>query len=139
MDQDDPAASAVTPDIVSRAVSEPPALPEDPQQTLVPHKPHPLSVSLAPPSPTLAIDADNGLDAELNSLDPGPIPSLEDPSILNPEEIVTLDMSALGPDGTQFEGTHDLTQLQAADVLLGGEAVDESIDPFEPPSLVDES
>ena len=49
---------------------------------------------------------------------------------------MSLDMSGIGPDGEQFEGAQDLSQLQSGDPLLGGPLMDENIgDPFVvPPS-----
>ena len=44
---------------------------------------------------------------------------------------MSLDMTGIGPDGEQFEGAQDLSQLQGPDLLLGGTAMDESDDPFE--------
>jgi hypothetical protein len=45
-----------------------------------------------------------------------------------------MDISTLAPDGLGLEGSHDLTQLDEADALLGGPLqMDESDDPFAPP------
>ncbi|KLO15059.1 hypothetical protein SCHPADRAFT_871747 [Schizopora paradoxa] len=124
---------------ISRAVSEP-GLPQE--ETTV-RKPHPLSVSLVPDSPTatVAVDGDDALlavDAALKPLED----DLEIPTLgagvegalpeLSGDAIGDLTMADLGPDGTQFEGAGDLGQLQGTDSLLGGEMMDQSGDPFEP-------
>lgn len=45
-----------------------------------------------------------------------------------------MDISTLAPDGLGLEGSHDLTQMDEADALLGGPLqMDESDDPFAPP------
>ncbi|THV07587.1 hypothetical protein K435DRAFT_262004 [Dendrothele bispora CBS 962.96] len=41
-----------------------------------------------------------------------------------------LDMSALGPDGLELEGTHNMTQLDGDDALMGGPMMDNTLDPF---------
>lgn len=127
---------------ISRAVSEPGVV-QDPEETAV-RKPHPLSVSLVPDSPTAtqtAVDGDDALlvvDAALKPLED----NLEMPALgtvvdatlpdLGADGLGDLTMADLGPDGTQFEGTGDLGQLQGTDSLLGGELMDQSGDPFEP-------
>lgn len=45
-------------------------------------------------------------------------------------EGLELDISGLGPDGLQLENTHDLSQIDGPDGLIGGSLMDESIDPF---------
>ena len=46
-------------------------------------------------------------------------------------ESLELDISGLvGPDGLQLENTHDLSQLDGPDGLIGGPLIDDSIDPF---------
>ena len=49
---------------------------------------------------------------------------------------MSLDMTGIGPDGEQFEGAQDMSQLQPTDALLGGPLMDEAMgDPFSvPPS-----
>ncbi|KAH8119921.1 hypothetical protein DFH11DRAFT_1557300 [Phellopilus nigrolimitatus] len=149
--EDDPATS-VGPDVASRAVSEPVAVAQESEEaTPARPKPHPLSMSLVPDSPTPAPDIDeNGMDVGLKpldstldaslALDDVAGTSLQVPPELSGDievgdiEVGDMDMSRLGPDGTQFEGTGDLAQLQGTDVLLGGETMDESVDPFNPPS-----
>ncbi|KAG2023020.1 hypothetical protein CC2G_000725 [Coprinopsis cinerea AmutBmut pab1-1] len=41
-----------------------------------------------------------------------------------------LNMTGLGPDGLPLEGSHDLSQLDPADSLVGGNLMDQSGDPF---------
>lgn len=48
-------------------------------------------------------------------------------------EGLELDISGLGPDGLQLENTHDLSQIDGPDGLIGGSLMDESIDPFANP------
>ncbi|TDL28218.1 hypothetical protein BD410DRAFT_824913 [Rickenella mellea] len=141
MDQDDPAASVV-PDTasVSRAVSEPIVPPTESEGASAPPQPHPLSMSLVPPSPTPQPGIDGVLDADLQPPEPtiDLAASLDgaDPSVLpdlTPDDLPTLDLSGLGPDGTQFESSDDLSQLQATDIILGGEVMDQSVDPFSAP------
>jgi len=45
-------------------------------------------------------------------------------------EGLELDISGLGPDGLQLENTHDLSQLDGPDGLIGGSLMEGSIDPF---------
>lgn len=45
-------------------------------------------------------------------------------------EGLELDISGLGPDGLQLENTHDLSQLDGPDGLMGGPLMEDSIDPF---------
>lgn len=104
-----------------------------------------------PPSPkaqlTLSVDVDDtdgsnplsldgpldDMDMSLNPMDPGLVTELnvgEVSEVLNDEGGVELDISALGPDGLGLEGTHDLSQMDPDDVLMGGVMLDGSEDPF---------
>ena len=166
MDQDDAANSNVpetTPGPMSRDVSEPaPIRPKDesgdvsaPQSKPASPKPHPLSISFQPPTPTPAPedvdeslqdalrppetggDEDGGLDAD--GLGGGPLDGgvdVGDMGDMGGDEGMNLDMRGIGPDGEQFEGADDLSQLQATDPLLGGPLMDQNMDdPFAvPPS-----
>ncbi|KAI0706146.1 hypothetical protein BC835DRAFT_8738 [Cytidiella melzeri] len=126
MDQDEITNSvAPTPAPMSREVSEPPQIPREESKPATP-KPHPLSVSFQPPSPTPVVE-DDVLDESLK-----PLEETVDPVDEGVDD-VGLDMSQMGPDGEAFEGVGDLSQLQATDALLGGpsllvDAMDE--DPF---------
>ena len=47
---------------------------------------------------------------------------------------MSLDLTGIGPDGEQFEGAQDMSQLQPTDALLGGPLMDEAMgDPFSVP------
>jgi len=54
----------------------------------------------------------------------------EETSILDPTTVEGMDMAALGPDGTSFEGVNDLTQMEGGDDLLGVPIMDTTDDPF---------
>ena len=141
MEQD----TSVATDTASRAVSEPIAPQQETEDTTpAPTKPHPLSMSLVPDSPTPAPE-----------LDESNLTVLEEPSEVLEEDVSgpalqvlpemsgelselsvvgDIDLAQLGPDGEPFEGSGELAQLQATDDLLGGEAMDQSADPFISPS-----
>lgn len=124
MDQDE-AATSVPPDTTpaSRAVSEPLAPKEDSKAASP--KPHPLSVSFQPPSPSPA--PEEVLDEALQPAGDGLVGDVTDITGLGPD--MTLDLTGLGPDGEPFEGAQDIEQLQAGDPLLGaGTLLDESMD-----------
>jgi hypothetical protein len=81
----------------------------------------------------------DGIDTTLQPLEGpssvvalGDVGTLKIPTANDADDLADLDMTALGPDGAQFETAGDLTQLQPADTLLGGEVMDESSDPFKP-------
>jgi hypothetical protein len=127
MDQDEPANS-------SRAVSEPVLMKdsEAPSKATTP-KPHPLSVSFQPPTPPPlpqeAAEDPQTLTATLGA-------GLDEGAGLDPDDIMNLDMSQLGPDGEPFGGNDTLLEVQVEDVILGGsELMDHTEDPFAPPSL----
>ena len=47
---------------------------------------------------------------------------------------MSLDLTGIGPDGEQFEGAQDMSQLQPTYALLGGPLMDEAMgDPFSVP------
>lgn len=140
MEQDDQ-TNSVAPDSASRAVSEPVTVPPEREElTPAPPKPHPLSMSLVPGSPSPPPEVDETtLNTDLTQLDPavddesGALGDVTTSLQVPPElsgDINDLDLSQLGPDGEPFESTGDLAQLQATDSLLGGEVMDESSDPF---------
>jgi hypothetical protein len=128
-EEEDPTHSA-PPEAISRDTSEP-ILPKEelPSKVCTP-KPHPLSISFAP---DLAPEqADDGLSGALQGLEDELAGQVGVPDPLGPTDLVDLDLSNLGPDGAAF-AADDLTQLQAADGILGGDMVlDASIpdDPF---------
>jgi hypothetical protein len=132
VEQEDPTHSA-PPEPISRDMSEPMILPKDselPSKVCSP-KPHPLSISFAP---DLAPEqADDGLSGALQGLEDELAAQVDVTDPLVPTDLVDLDLSQLGPDGTAFGDAADLTQLQSADSILGGDMVlDTSIpdDPF---------
>ena len=139
MDQDEAAgsnAADMTPVPMSREVSEPaPSRPpgkdeDDGLSKPASPKPHPLSISFKPPTPTPAPD-DDGLEDALRP----PQEGVEDLVGEDLDADMSLDMSGIGPDGEQFEGAEDLSQLQSTDPLLGGPLMDESMeDPFAVPT-----
>lgn len=49
---------------------------------------------------------------------------------VEPGEGLDLDLSGLGPDGEAFESAHDLSQMEPNDIILGGNMMDDSMDPF---------
>ncbi|KAI0785096.1 hypothetical protein C8Q75DRAFT_345476 [Abortiporus biennis] len=130
MDQDETAAS-VAPETtpVSREVTEAPTLPDSTSLSKpATPKPHPLSISFQPPSPTPA--ESDGLDEALQMADVA-----LDVAVGDIGTDMTLDMTSMGPDGEAFEGAGDLSQLQASDALLGGPLMDDNMDdPFVVPS-----
>lgn len=103
---------------------EPPSKPSSP-------KPQ-LSMGLEPPSDLIDdVETQDALDASLKAME------------ANMEEGVgvgldtdegLMDISSLAPDGLGLEASHDLTQMDADDALLGGPLqMDESVDPFSEP------
>lgn len=89
-----------------------------------------LSMSLQTSS-ELSIDhPGDTLDASLNPLDVDMDVGVVG---LGEKDGIELDISSLGPDGLQLESAHDLSQLEGADVLIGGSMMDHSGDPFAEP------
>jgi hypothetical protein len=68
------------------------------------------------------LDASLKLDADMDDID-------EDQKDI-PDDGLELDISGLGPDGLQLESSHDLSQLDGPDGLMGGPLMDDSVDPF---------
>jgi hypothetical protein len=137
VEQEDPTHSA-PPETVSRDTSEP-ILPKELPSKVPSPKPHPLSISfapdLAPPE-----QADDGLTGALQGLEDELAAQVDVADALGTgtvTDLVDLDLSQLGSDGTAFGAAGDLTQqLQSADSILGGDMVlDTSIsdDPFAMP------
>ncbi|GBE83434.1 predicted protein [Sparassis crispa] len=129
IDQDE-VGTSIAPETapVSRDVSEPVASEPKDNSGSKPStpKPHPLSISFQPPTPTPG--PDDALDE-----------SLKPSGDLAADALgagIGLDMSQMGPDGEPFEGAEDLSQLQSADALLGGGLMPESMDddPFAVPT-----
>ncbi|THH17765.1 hypothetical protein EUX98_g9063 [Antrodiella citrinella] len=124
LDADDvPARDSAIPDTtpVSRAGSELAVSKADDESKPASPKPHPLSVSFAPPSPVAIPPEEDVLDEALQPL------STEDDITAD----ISLNLTDMGPDGEAFEGAADMSQLQPADAILGGPLMDENMsDPF---------
>jgi len=130
VEQEDPTHSA-PPEPISRDMSEPVLPKEELPSKVSSPKPHPLSISFAP---DLAPEqADDGLSGALQGLEGDLAGQVDVADPLGTTDLVDLDLSQLGPDGAAFGAAGDLTQLQSADSILGGDMVlDTSIpdDPF---------
>ncbi|KAG6832523.1 hypothetical protein H0H92_000152 [Tricholoma furcatifolium] len=90
-----------------------------------------------PPSPKPQLSMSLQDNSELDALDTSLKPMDEDLGVtlgMNDQSIsgdgMELDMSGLGPDGLGLEDSHDLSQLGGVDVLVGGQTMDASADPF---------
>ncbi|KAG8219649.1 hypothetical protein J3R82DRAFT_604 [Butyriboletus roseoflavus] len=133
MDQDEPAAS-VAPDTThdtteTNFVNQ--EAPSEPQTK--PSSPTPPALSLQQTGPILTVDEGADiLDASFKVLDAGINVGVVVHENANQEDVGDLDMSVLGPDGTPYEGVHDLGQLDGANGLLGGPLMDAAGDPFAP-------
>ncbi len=109
VEQEDPTHSA-PPEPISRDMSE----------SILP-KEDPWSISFAP---DLAPEqADDGLSGALQGLEDELAGQVDVADPLGTTDLVDLDLSQLGPDGTAFGAADDLTQLQSADGILGGDMV----------------
>lgn len=122
----------------SRAVSELPQVKDDTLSRPITPKPHPLSISFQPPSPTPAPQEEENIEVDTEALtatttlDPGLDPGLVEAEVLNPEDIMHMNMADLVPAVESFEGAGDLLQVQEGDSLLGGaELMDQTGDPFQ--------
>lgn len=125
MDQDEAGTNSIVPDTApaSREDTEPPTIKGEESKPATP-KPHPLSISFQPPTPPPVLD--DGLDASLQ-----PTEGVLDGVVGDIGGDIALDLTEIGPDGEPFEGADELSQLQAADALLGGPLIDETMDdPF---------
>ena len=123
VEQEDPTHS-VPPGVISRDTSEPILPKELPSKVPLPN-PHPLSISfaldLAPPEQA----DDDGLSGALQGLEEE-LTGQVDVGVADPlgaTDLVDLDLSQLGPDGTTFGDATDLTQLRSADSILGTDMV----------------
>jgi len=136
VEQEDQAPS-VAPEPISRDVSEPILPKEELPSKVSSPKPHPLSISFGPSIPSEQPD-DDGLSGALQGLEDDLAGAVGVAEALGTADLVDLDLAQLGPDGTAFDGAGDLTQLQSADSILGGDIVLDatmSDDPFAiPPS-----
>ncbi|KAF8274003.1 hypothetical protein EI94DRAFT_1794655 [Lactarius quietus] len=130
VEQED-ASQSIQPDTASRDVSEP-IIPKDelPSKVSSP-KPHPLSISFQPP--LVSEQVGDGLDNPLQGLEDDLTGQVDVGDTLVPADLVDLDLSQLGPDGTAFEAAGDLTEMEPGDnLLVGGNILDAGMadDPF---------
>ncbi|KAJ7805165.1 hypothetical protein B0H14DRAFT_3091639 [Mycena olivaceomarginata] len=115
-DQDEVAVVAPVPD-----TTEAPAPEEEPPSKPPSPKPQ-LSMGLQPPEDLDDPESNSALDESLKTME------------ANMDQGGSWTYRRLQPDGLGLEGSHDLTQLDEADALLGGPLqMDESDDPFAPP------
>ncbi|KAJ7269245.1 hypothetical protein B0H12DRAFT_1208791 [Mycena haematopus] len=125
-DQDDAAPVAPAPD-----VAEAPAPEEEPPSKPPSPKPQ-LSMGLQPSEDLDDPETNSALDESFKAMETN-----MDQGVgvgLDTDEGL-MDISSLAPDGLALEGSHDLTQMDADDALLGGPLqMDESDDPFAPPT-----
>ena len=100
------------------------------QEDIISKPPSPgpqLSMNLENSSELSIGRPDDTLDASLNPLDV----DMGVGVALTEKDGIDLDISALGPDGLPLEGSHDLSQIEQSDALMGGPMMeDESEDPF---------
>ncbi|KAG6866070.1 hypothetical protein C0991_009167 [Blastosporella zonata] len=89
------------------------------------------------PKPQLSMSLQDNSELETDALDASLKPMDSDLEVglgLGAQVIsgdgMELDMSGLGPDGLGLEGSHDLSQLDGVDALVGGQIMDDSTDPF---------
>ena len=90
-------------------------------------------MSLQPASELVIEDPGDVLDASLKPLDTGMEDEVDIGNKLTTDVGIELDMSGLGPDGLGLESSHDLSQMEEADALMGGPLLDETVDPFAEP------
>lgn len=108
------------------------------ESTSKPSSPKP-ELSLQPTDSSLPVDdTTDALDASLKPLDEA-IEEVDDveAKLDQTDGIVELDLTSLGPDGLGLESSHDLSQMEGDDVILGGPLMDESVDPFAPEPMAE--
>lgn len=99
-----------------------------------PPSPQPQLTMTLQPSSDLSVDpVGDTLDASLNPIETDIVVDVDVGEKLNTEDGIELDMTGLGPDGLGLEASHDLSQMEAADALIGGAMMDQSGDPFAEP------
>ncbi|OJA16196.1 hypothetical protein AZE42_00030 [Rhizopogon vesiculosus] len=133
MDQDEPTASvapdAEVPVLDTETNSVNPEIPSEPQTK--PSSPTPPALSLQPTEPILVTEQGAViLDESLKALDGDMDIEVGIHPNADAEQVGDLDMGVLGPDGTSFEGVHNLTQIESDDAILGGPLMDHTVDPF---------
>ncbi|KAI0257048.1 hypothetical protein BJV78DRAFT_1116435 [Lactifluus subvellereus] len=133
VEQEDPVQS-VPMEGISRDTTEPIHPKEELPSKVSSPKPHPLSISFQPTLPSE--QEDDGLGGALQGLEDLTDPvNVADPLGAAVTDLVDLDLSQLGPDGTAFDGAGDLTQIEAlepGDDILGADMLSAAIsdDPF---------
>ena len=66
------------------------------------------------------------------TLDPRLDPGLVEAEVLNADNLIHMNIAALGPDGEPFEGVGNPPQVQEGDDLVcGAELMDQTEDPFQ--------
>jgi hypothetical protein len=132
MDQDEAEAVSVVPPASQPDVTDAIAIQDEISSK--PPSPLPqLSMSLQTSS-ELSIDRPGDtLDASLNPLDTDMADIDVGVALGDKDGIVELDMSGLGPDGLGLESSHDLSQMEESDALIGGPLMPETDDPFAEP------
>jgi hypothetical protein len=116
---------------ISRDTSEPILPKEELPSKVSSPKPHPLSISFQPSLPSE--QEDDGLGGALQGLEALTDPvNVADPLGAAVTDLVDLDLSQLGPDGTAFDDAGDLTQIEPGDDILGPDILSAAIsdDPF---------
>ncbi|KAG2075112.1 hypothetical protein BDR04DRAFT_1150427 [Suillus decipiens] len=133
MDQDEPVvpvvpdAEAPVVDTETNSVNQ--EVPSEPQTK--PSSPTPPALSLQPTEPiSVTEEVADMLDESLRALDGHVDIEIGVHENVNPGEVGDLDMTVLGPDGTAFEGVHDLSQMESDEGLLGVPLMDHTVDPF---------
>lgn len=94
-----------------------------------------LSISLQNSSELSVDEPSDVLDASLKPLDETMGVGMDLLDKVDPGDGLELNISSLGPDGLGLEGSHDLSQMEGDDVLVGGQAMDQSVDPFAEPVI----
>ncbi|KAF8078815.1 hypothetical protein FPV67DRAFT_1466585 [Lyophyllum atratum] len=94
-----------------------------------------LSISLQNTSELNVDQAGDALDASLKPLDESMDAAMDLAVEATTGDGIELDISALGPDGLGMESSHDLSQIEGVDALIGGQVMDQSGDPFAPPVI----
>lgn len=116
-----------------------PNLPSPPSPPRDAHSPNPHTLSFQPDHGQTTLDeAHDALDAALKPLDTS-LDSIVDVAGQGVDvNDLDIDMSNIAPDGLPMESSaHELAQVEAEDVLLGGPMMDNSLDPFAGQQLSD--
>jgi hypothetical protein len=130
MDQDEAEVVSVIPPISQPDVTDLTAIQDEVSSK--PPSPQPqLSMSLQTSSELNIDRPGDALDASLNPLDTIDMADIDvGVALRDKDDIVELDMTGLGPDGLGLESSHDLSQMEETDVLIGGPMMPQTDDPF---------